>query len=516
MSQNSLSPSELNRTDRAGPFRRLVWFLRRRGREVGFAALAFLALTLTAHAFPRRWVADAMVVPPGVAPYPGPVERLVSTALSPHQLAEAASIANVPTAASVFELLDGSSSLQARLGASMEVRRDERGALHGIAVRAEAASRDQARRLVEALAAGLISANAQLVVSGAPAPAGGSNARHALDASRRRLSTLRERHPGLADPEKEGRVRALERAAGDERVELAAWEARASAASETVARLSEAVQREAELAWRAAEAEARRQVAPPPRPVEPTPAPALQRAPSRLEELEAELIRQLASRTDRHPEVRRLLRLIEAERASEERARESAPPSRPVSDGPRGGQIATEEADPSDATFIAEDDPLGAAPAAGPPPVFLTRAPSYGSWVSAQAEEARANREVEARRRSLEARQGEQSRLQAELDALGRVRHEEQTLVREVAELERTASAAPAEGVPALVLAAPEPTLTPLTWAPWSLGQALLLAVGIGLLAGLGKDLFDRSYHQADELSELPVPVLGVVPHLRK
>lgn len=512
-------------------------FLRRRRREALLAAGCFLALSFTAHAFPRRWAAELVVTPRGVAPYEAPVERLVAGAVGPESLERAATVAGVTTAASVLELFESDAGLEERLGVRAEVRRTASGALEGVVLHAEAPARYQADQLVQALARELIERNAALereLRGQAPAPSAltagptgsGSQAERNLRETRQRLATLRERNPRLRAANPAGELLAVERALGEERVELTGWEARVAAAASAAAELEQAVRREAELAW---QAERRAQ---PVAPVGAAPASSEQgptREPTRLERLEAELVRLLATRTDRHPDVRRVVREIEAEREAERQRGQLGVPEparqQPVSVPPRD-----EGSRPWDRPVV--DRPLvdqtvlvageGGAGGEGPPPAFFQRAPSYGPWVAARTEEAQARREVEVRRKALEARQAEHARLESEEATLSRVRAEEAGLSRQVEELEQAARVGAARVEPGplaapivpLQVAAPA-RLTPLTWAPWSTGQGLALALLLALTAGWVVDMFDRSYHQAEELGDLPVPVLGVVPHLR-
>lgn len=516
--------------DRPRAIQRLVLFLRRRRREALLAAGCFLALSFTAHAFPRRWVAEAIVTPRGLTPYAAPVERLVAGATGTEALERAATAAGVTTAASVLELMETQPGLEERLGVRTEVRRSASGALEGVVLHAEAPGRYQAEQLVRSLARELIQRNEQ-EAAGQPAgsePGGPTRptVAPALQEARQRLAALRERTPSLREPSRAADLHALERALSEDRIALTTWEARADAAAAATGELEQAVRREAQLAWQAERAR------PAPAPVTPAqPAPAPQgpaRAPTRLEQLEAELVRLLATRTDRHPDVRRLLREIEAEREAERARSQAEPPlSLPGRQEPVAvpGQawvdrpVLDRAADADGLKRVADGQP-----AQEPPPAFLQRAPSYGAWVAARSEEAQARREVEVRRRSLDARRGEHARLEAEEATLARVRAEEAALVRQVTGLEQQTAQAPGEpaasrraeaaGVAPLELAA-APRLTPLTWAPWSTGEGVLLALGLALLAGWVVDMFDRSYYQVEELSDLSVPVLGVIPHLR-
>lgn len=515
--------------DADGPraIQRLVLFLRRRRREALLAAGCFLALSFTAHAFPRRWVAEAVVTPRGLTPYAAPVERLVASATGTEALERAATAAGVTTAASVLELMETQPGLEERLGVRTEVRRSPSGALEGVVLHAEAPGRDQAEQLVRSLARELIQRNEQEAAAepaahGAPAPDLRAVVAPALQEARSRLAALRERTPALGEPSRAADLQLLERALSEERIALTTWEARADAAAAATGELEQAVRREAQLAWQAERA----RPAPAPASPEQT-APPPPRAPSRLEQLEAELVRLLATRTDRHPDVRRVIREIEAEREAE-RARGQAEPLRLP-----GGQepVAVPGQAWVDRPVLERGVTAGGLqrvadgqPAQEPPPAFLQRAPSYGAWVAARSEEAQARREVEVRRRGLDARRGEHARLAAEEATRERVRAEEAALVRQVTGLEQQAGRVPSEaaltprgqaaGVAPLELAA-APRLTPLTWAPWSTGEGVLIALGLALLAGWVVDMFDRSYYQVEELSDLSVPVLGVIPHLR-
>lgn len=515
MESNSLPDRDFRlRSERPGALLRLASFTLRRRREMLLVGGGLLALTVTSHAFPRRYRAEAWVAPPGAEPYEAPIERLLETALAPEALERAASLAGVTTAASVLELLQSDRGLEGRLGLQREVRRDPRGALQGVALRAEAPRRDQAELLVGALARGVVEQNRALLGQGAGSGAVDSGvAPSRMLEVREQLVGLRQRHPGLLDAGLLARARELERALADDRVELAGWEARATASAASAARLSEAVREEALAAWRA---EVAAESAPPARPEPRTqPEPPVDRAgtATRREQLEAELRLLRATRTERHPEVRRLLRLIEGEREAEARraldAPAEAPSGRPVLEpvrGPAEGRLR----------LVAGDE--AQAQPGEPPAAFLQRAPSYGAWMAARLEETGARREVDARRRTHDVRQAEQVRVQAEVASLEGARRTEAGLVQELETLERSAAAtAPSRGVPgAAPLDLHAVRTVPLTWAPWGPGLGLLLAVAVALMAGLAVDVLDRAYYRSEELQGLPVPLLGVVPHLRR
>lgn len=514
MESNSLSDRDFRlRSERPGALLRLASFTLRRRREMLLVGGGLLALTVTSHAFPRRYRAEAWVAPPGAEPYEAPIERLLETALAPEALQVAASLAGVTTAASVLELFQSDRGLEGRLGLEREVRRDARGALQGVVLRAEAPRRDQAELLVGALARGVVEHNRALLGGAADSgPIGSGVAPTRVLEVRERLADLRQRHPGLQDVGLLARARELERALADDRVELAGWEARATASAASAARLGEAVREEALAAWREEVAAAAAPARPEPRVQPEPPADRVEAATTRLEQLEAELRLLRATRTERHPEVRRLLRLIEGERQAETRRALDAPVA------PSGRPVLEPVRCPVEGRVRLVTGDEAQPPSGDPPAAFLQRAPSYGSWMAARLEEAGARREVDARRRTHDARQAEQLRVQAEVASLEDARRTEAGLAQELQTLEHAAAAA--VQVPAVVGAAPldlrAVRTVPLTWTPWGPGLGLLLAAGVALLAGLAVDVLDRAYYRSEELQGLPVPLLGVVPHLRR
>jgi len=514
--------------------------LGRRGRLMAALFGAALAVVLLGiYLAPERHAATWIVAPDSARAWDGPVDRIVEAALSDASLRRVAQESGAAIHPSALERIARAGDLEARLGAAVTPHRNPRGEVEHVRVRVEAHTRAQAVEGARALAERVIAAHAELVraLPGAPAPVDtadvAASARQVADleeevaGARAELTRLAERTPGLGDDGLPRLVERLRDALVADEVAIAALEERVDALSEGGRQLELRAHAEARRAYaRARAAEAEEQQA--------TARRAAAEEPSRVAELEAELRRLRATRTERHPDVRRLQRLLEAERA-----RAPASDGAPASAAPEG-RPATDPADRSEpirdfdggaaalaSSPIADDDEL-AVQREGVPPGWLERTPSYEAWISTRAAEEAARRELTVREREQEARGAEHARLSAQLE---RVRAAE----AEAARLEARAEAGearlrtllardvrpeqgPAASRPPAVVQAREADLSVdrLDSAPWTFGGGALGALVLAVLLGCMVDLYDRSFHQSEELAEfVDVPVLGVIPHLK-
>ncbi|MCO5169467.1 MAG: hypothetical protein M9894_24250 [Planctomycetes bacterium] len=293
--------------------------LRRRGRRMlGVAGALGLAGLLLLGALPSTYTARALVGP-AVGAYDGPVERLIEQTLSPASLAAVVSACGVPAHRGPGEVLTGApADPLRRLAARLEPRGRP---VQGVVVEAAGASPEQAVAAADLLAARLVVCDAEQRGGLTPA-APTTTAAAATDdepastspPARLQLEQLRLRHPLLRDVEAERRLAGLAARLSDDRIAHAALAAKLEGLAAEADRLEALVREEAGRAWRLDRAQRLAQ-RPPPAPAERAPdAAAAPAPPSRVAELEAELQRLLVARTPLHPDVRRLQRLLDAER----------------------------------------------------------------------------------------------------------------------------------------------------------------------------------------------------------
>lgn len=513
------------------------------------AGALFVSGSVVLSTVPSTYVARALVGPSAGA-YRGPVDRLVDQALSPASLAAVASECDVPRHRTIGEVLTGAPADRLeRLGARVDVRGSP---AETLVVEARGVTREAALRAADLLAARLVAADAAYRESALPdaarstappstatsstsstpdepAPSAGPPARVLLE-------QLRLRHPLLRDPAPERRLQELAQRLSDDRIAIAALEAQLEGLLAEAERLERLVDAEAKQAWRRelaerqAEAARLARAAPAREPVDASTPPAPAAPASRIAELEAELARLLASRTSLHPDVRRLVRLLESER---QRVMGAAPP--PGQDVRQAAEppAPSREVTPRHAALPRDDDaPLLVPVADGPPeldgpPVtgpeaWTHRVPSYPAWIQAQHRAEEVQLLVVARREEQAARQREHDLLAQQLAQLREPRLEEARLLERVAAEE----AAARRGAPAVQAAASPIPATPLVVLQPAgilaerspsrhLGRLLAAALLLPLLGGVLLEVRDRSVRGVEDVEDLGVPVLGVVPHLR-
>jgi hypothetical protein len=498
-----------------GPLVRLVdastRLARRRARYMAtvFGALGTCVVVLC-DLLPAEHQARAVVAPSGPG-RTGPIERVRELALSPASLADVASAASVAESRTLGEWVAGRSP-EAGLRVSPEVlvvRGGEREVEH-VVVLARGLTAPQARLAADALADRVVAQDASLAtgvpLDRASAPPS-TAARARLEAHRARLGPL------LRDLGLEERHRALAVRVAEERAALVGLRAQLVGAGEETDRLEELARDEAarahalhrdEEAARAALA-AVPAPAPAPAPQSATPTPA-----DRLSALEAELQRLLVTFTERHPEVRRAQRQVEAERRAQAAA-PRAPGAAQEAAGPRRPQVA--DAPPAVASLVftvADDD---APPPAPGPEAWLPRAPSYGLWAAARARAETTRVEVEAREQALAVRTGELATLERSLAEQAAARAEESRLAADAAAELALLPPAPLE--PTARLAVVERATVVDSRSPWALLLPGLLLAGLASMAlGVAVDAADRTLHRREELEALGVTVLGVIPRV--
>jgi hypothetical protein len=510
-------------------FHGLGTVFRRRGRAMLVGCGATLAAgVLVLGSMPTVYSARALVGP-AVGTYDGPIDRLTEQTLSPAVLAEVASACRLSPHRGVGEALARvPGDPVERLDARLEVR----GApVQGVVVEASGTSRLLAELAADLLAARLVAADAEhRARARGAAPVATSSATDASAEvataipSRLLLEQLRLRHPLLRDADADRRAQAIAARLSEDRIATAGLRGQLEGLGAEAERLEALVQEEATRAWRLDRAERLAQAersAPtvaegPPRGA---PAPT-----SRVAELEAELQRLLATRTTLHPDVRRLMRMLDSER----RSAAAAPvddESRPVRAEPRSEQAGADVDRDLDRGVLAVADgpPDLAPPQAQPgPEVWTQRAPSYPAWVEARARVEETRLALDAREQERAAREREHDLLTKRLAELAGPRLEEARLVAlveaEARRADEVASAGPAQrpaqASPPLVVihgAGVHAARSPWQHLPlWALASLLL-----PLFGGLLLEVRDRSVRGVEDLEGLGAPVLGVVPHLR-
>lgn len=510
--------------------------LRRRGRLMAAAAGVVLGGgVLLLGSLPTSYTARALVGPP-VGTYDGPIERLIEQTLSPASLAGVASACEVLPHRGPGEVLVGApADPLMRLAARVEARGRP---VQGVVVEAAGASPDQAIAAAGLLAARLVACDADLRALLPTGDAPASTAAATQDGpeplpARLLLEQLRLRHPLLRDAEAERRLAQLAARLSEDRIAHASLGAKLEGHAAEADRLEALVREEAGRAWRLDRAERLAQRAPRPAapsaaqgeppPEAPRPAP-----PSRVAELEAELQRLLVSRTTLHPDVRRLQRLLEAERLrvaaapappdarqAETRdtgdARHASAPARP---------LALDDA-PHPLIAVADGPPDVVGPVVDGPEVWTQRAPSYPAWAEARARAEEVRLALDALEQEQAARRREHDLLTGALAQLAAPRLEEARLIARLEQEARRAAPAATAGPEAVgSIAAPlrllEPPAVHAERSPWAhLPALLLLSLLLPAAAGVLLEARDRSVGGPDDLEGLGAPLLGVIPHLR-
>ena len=565
-----------------GPLSR---FLRRRRVEVGIA-FAILALVVLGIGFslPESHVALARVGPEGTG-YDEPVGRYLAEANSAVLLSNLAG----PQPEGIAALWVGPPQERLRpLGwkGLTQVRDDPTHNLE-IEVRAQGLDPEEALRVANGVAAEIVRLDGMAADASAtaPIPSQAATSGPSVAEIQAALAKLRSEHPALVSDDGAGaRLRSEEQTWERRRESERGLETRYTQEVAHSEDLRQRVLEEARALWERHKSELRdraRQAALAAR----TKAPVQLAEPTgALAELEAELRRLLATLTLRHPEVRRLLRRIELERArlaslsaneipsdapgalpDEEVLPGALPPgdSSPGDSGPApapaGGTPAPSEGGAAPPASSPEDDPPGgprplpgAEPEAQPgveetsgevglefdisddeqgegraleheqevPAEWIQRAPSYREWIGARDRASRTRAQLEAEHAQSEAMRlrldRERRRLEARERSLAALRGSEARLEDELARARQMQPAPLAlrSGPRARLQASaarPVSSFRPLDY----LLQALLGAALASLLFGWWVDRRDPAIHCSEDLSDLRVPVLGVIPHLR-
>lgn len=564
-----------------GPLSR---FLRRRRVEVGvaFATLALVVLGI-AFSLPEEHLAVARVGPDGTG-YDEPVGRYLAEVNSSGLLRNLAG----PQPDGIAALWVGEPEERLRppgWKGLTQVRDDPTHNLE-IEVRARGLDPEEALRVANGVAAEIVRldgvAAATAAVAPIPSEATSGPSVAELQAA---LAKLRTQHPELvSDDGAAARLRSEEQTWERRRESERGLETRYTQELAHSEDLRQRVLDEARALWEAHKAELRdrarqavlAQRKEPVQVEEPTGA---------LAELEAELRRLLATLTLRHPEVRRLLRRIELERARLASlgtipsdapgalpSEEVLPGALPPEDGPTGGgpteggpteggappaegegapsgpgAAPSEGSAPGTLPNSSPNDEKSAQPDAGVsgevglelqisddeqpegralqheqavPAEWIQRAPSYREWISARDRAARTRAELESEQAQTQAMRlrldRERRRLEERERSLVSLRGTEARLEDE---LSRARQLRP---VPAPVRVGPRPRLqasaarTVSSFRPLDyLVHGLLLAALVALLFGWWVDRRDPAIHESEDLSDLRVPVLGVIPHLR-
>ncbi|RMG17777.1 MAG: hypothetical protein D6731_03410 [Planctomycetota bacterium] len=504
--------------------RRLAGLVRRRARTllstwIGLGALA----TAFVFSAPEHYRAEAVLGADAPGGYAGPARRLVARVNSRSVLLRAAAEGGL-LGASGQAAGDDPAPTDAlrRLGARFELE-GRPGAVQALRVSAQAPSPQGALRAVDLLCRELLDYDRRLRERTLAQRARGEDARpHGAKPARVLLEELRQRHPLLRDPDFLQRHQREAEAIATEELAVLALRKRRDALRARAQRLGELVRREAEVAYRAhreqlarrereaAEAAAREREAR--EATESAPPQVVAETRRELAAHEEELQRMLATRTRRHPDVRRLLRKIELLR---KRASEEAPaPPEGAGTGERSKPVSLREAE---VVPIAEpaEDPVALADA--PLETWRQQAAHYADWLAAQSEADQASVALEAREQVLLRRKQRHADREKAVQELEVARLEEQRLLARMEEEEALRKAAPTLAPPhePLLLATaprvvssdtPRDYLLPL----WVL--AGLLAAGAAALA----EATDRSFWTLSDVQRTGLPVLGAVPRMRR
>jgi hypothetical protein len=232
-----------------------------------------------------------------------------------------------------------------------------------------------------------------------------------------------------------------------------------------------------------------------------------------LESLEQQLLRLLSVYQPRHPDVRKLKRLIKLARERDPSMLLPAPRRERDS---RSEESKTEPVDyDAGVIFIADDEAPPVVAAAAFPAHWLQRAPSYVTWIQAQERANETRVDLDVRESAHTDRLARHEKLGKRLDALRAAQLKEIELLERVREEELTLEKVETSVYDPLLFSG-EATLkfieSPWRIFPWG----MLLGLLAGAAAGLIGSMQDRSFHVAKELSSrAALPVLGVIPHLR-
>ncbi|MCA8922993.1 MAG: hypothetical protein KDD82_14355 [Planctomycetes bacterium] len=479
---------------------RKAWlFLRRRGRLVllVFACATSLGLLGVTYA-PQRYRALAVLRPHGDAPYPGPLEQMLEDAQEVQVLEAMAAEAGLALHPGSWERLFGHTELAERFEVSFDVER------RTSQVSSERTVEVQVSVLVPTEAESLAAARylAQTVIDydrawrtslaeAAVVQAPGDEPDY-----RAQFQALRSSAPEADGSELVRRLRDLRQRIAEAEIKQASLLAREQAAADGLQELDARVSEEATQAYLAhldAERERARALAAQREgegeaPVDPRL--------ERIAGMERQLERMLATRTRRHPEVRELVRVLEAERRAAADA--GLTPVGPASDP---------SLDPDFDESAFQPGPT--------PPGWRQRAPSYPGWVGARDEVLEVRQQLAVAREELSALVAQRDGLDAAQARAEETRRELARLERLAEEQERRAEERRAEQTtaPPLELDSLRAERESMAWVGWrgTVFLALLLGLGVGGLV----DLSDDSYRLPEEVLELGVPVLGVIPHLR-
>lgn len=506
--------------------------LRRRGQIILLAAAAFLLSGLVVlGAMPTVYSARSAVGPSEGATSSGPVDLLVERVRSPATLAAVASDCEVRGPRTPLEVLAGiAADPVQRLEARVE-------SVHGaIIVEASGTTPEVALEAANLLAQRLVDLDAERratvqVVSEAQVTTADAPAVPAQVL----LAQLRIRYPTLRDPDAERRLQEIASRMSEDRIAVAAMRAQLDGLTAEAERLEGLVREEAARAWRLDRAErqslAERARSPRSEPESQgrgvAPSTPAGPPPSRVAQLEAELSQLLATRTTLHPDVRRLLRLLESER--QRAAVTPAPAPSPPAWRPASRSTAVEDVSmPADSLlFVTDDEDPALPPQQQPgdgPDAWIQRAPSYPAWVEARARGEEVRLQLDAREQERAARQREHDQLTRRLADLEGPRLEEARLLARVDEEARAAArsvAATPLRAPAVAASAPLRLLQAAgvqsERSPWRhFPTWVLCSFLLPLFGGVLLELRDRSVRGLEDLDDLGAPLLGVIPHLRR
>ena len=475
---------------------RQAWlFLRRRGRLVLLVfGLACAVGSFGVSKAPTRHRIQAVVQPQGQLPYPGPLDVMLEDVRADVALEAMASEAHLELHPGVWERFWGLTTIAQRFEVSVSsAPLPVKGRKDSVEVRFSVLTpkREQGEAAMRHLTQILLDADARwrkAQRTAEPEPRVSDEPDY-----RAQLQALRASAPEADGSELVRRLRDLRQRIAEAEIKQASLLAREQAAADKLQELDARVSEEATQAYLAyldAEREKARQEAMREGSGDETRDPRLER----IDELESRLERMLATRTRRHPEVRELVRRLEAER-------------RAAADAG-----LTPTVDPRGVDF----DPTPFQP--GPtPPVWRQRAPSYAGWVGARDEVLDVRQQLAVAREELTALMTQREGLEAAQARAEDTQRELARLERLADEQERAAAARRQERavIPPLRRVRPvTSTEESLVWVGWRgvVLLSLLLALGVGLAIDLGDD----SYRLPEEVvGELGVPVLAVIPHLR-
>lgn len=505
-------------------------FLRRRARVLvsTFAVCTLLSLWVI-YLLPASYVARATVAPAGPH-YEGPVLGLKARVTSREVLTRVAEAAgfqpqDVGIAAHLAGMpLDLADRLRAPGHDLIDPQRDAKGQVEELVVRARGLTETQAKAAADDLAQRLVREDESLV--GARKADAGSTP--LMPDYPRQLTQLRQKYPLLEDKSRLTRFQEGQRVLASSKVELESLAVRLRGQEEKEARLRAQVDREgaqayarfqAEILRKARLAKQRRERVQKEKEQAPQQALASKREPalpSRLQLLQARLRKLLSKLTRKHPDVRNLLRELRLER---ERLADLPPPApleKPTKKAAAEPPAREPVAAPASGALPVADEAGPAQPVV--PARFRHAAPSYSDWRAARIQVDDTRTLLQAKRRALKLRQGqhdsEGQRIAALTKGLPEAQRQEARLLGLIEETRRTPAGKSVHaplllGESARVVSSSRPGSA----LPWTVLASLVLA----LIVAWAVERHDGSFHQSDDLRRtLDLPVLGVIPHLRK